>query len=121
VNYAVFRKSTGELICIGETPTEEAALMQADGDDQDVLLNVDADFNQYVENGILAHRPSMPVSQIGTRLSVPPGTAFLVTGPATASGVTSDGVIEFEFSEPGTYTVVLKKWPYRDAEVTLEG
>lgn len=121
MKYAVFRKSTGELLAIGETPTEEAALMQADGDDQDVLLNVDADFSHYVENGILAYRPGMPVSQRGTRLSVPPGTAFSVTGPATTSGVTSDGVIEFEFAEPGTYTVTLRLFPYLDAEVTLVG
>ena len=75
----------------------------------------------YVSDGSLVARPEMSVTQAGNTLTVPSGTEYFVRGPATAEGITEDGVLEFEFAEPGTYTVVLRLFPYLDAEVTLEG
>jgi hypothetical protein len=101
------------------------------GTEDDVGLNLQAGWEtaegladrstQYVVNGEIVPRPAMPVTQNGLTLSVPPGTEFFVAGPANAHGVAVDGELSFEFVEPGEYRVRLVNFPYRDAEVTLEG
>ena len=82
---------------------------------------IDHRYVHYVQNGVVVPRPVMPVSQAGNTLTVPTGTEFSVRGPASMDGVATDGVLEFAFVEPGTYTVTLRKFPYLDREVTLEG
>lgn len=73
------------------------------------------------ETGVTAeHRPSMPVTQTGLHITAPPGTAFVISGPAHAEGTTETGELELEFSEPGAYTITLRLWPYLDAELTHE-
>lgn len=49
--------------------------------------------------------------------AVPAGASVTIEGQMyTADG--SD--IELEFSHPGSYTITISKWPYRDQEVTYE-
>lgn len=120
MNIAVFKTSTGQFVFIGSVPTVEAAAMQPDGPDEEVLLDIEATFNDYVLNGAVTPRPEMPITQDGNTLTVPAETEFSIRSPVLAHGISDDGVLEFEFSEPGTYTILLIKWPYLDKEIILE-
>ena len=76
--------------------------------------------SHYVLNGKITERPVLPVTQSGRTLTVPKNTRFSVRGPASAEGVCADGVLEFAFPEPGTYTVKLELFPYLDKEIRFE-
>lgn len=120
MRFVSYEIASGAILSVGVASSEEAALLQAN-DETGVILDVDASFDEYVVGGAINPRPLLPVSQVGNTLTVPSGTEFSVRGPVSLDGVAEDGVLEFEFAEPGTYTVTLKKWPYLDSEVTLEG
>lgn len=120
---------TGAIVgsVTGPNVTPESTGVSLWGDPDGIGVNVlygvlPEDHNrQYVAEGEIVERPLLPVSVLDTTITVPEGTAFTVSGPASLSGTTPDGIIEFEFAEPGTYTVRLSLWPHQDAEVTLEG
>ena len=124
MRFVSYEIASGAILSVGVASSEEAALVQAD-DETGVILDVDASFDEYVVGGAINPRPLLPVSQVGNTLTVPSGTEFSVRGSVSLDGVAEDGVaedgvLEFEFAEPGTYTVVLRLFPYLDAEVTLE-
>ncbi len=118
----IFSKATGAIGAVisghlleGDYDPETEGVLPATLSERELL------HESYVLNDTVVSRPAFPVSQAGNTLTVPPSTEYFVRGPATAEGITEDGVLEFEFAEPGTYTVTLRLFPYLDAEVTLEG
>jgi hypothetical protein len=120
MNFSLYEMESGRIVSVGSATSEELALAQA-GDGQGILLGDGLSLSGYVVSGQFVPRPEFPVSQFDNTLHVPPGTEFSVRGPASMAGVAADGLLEFEFAEPGTYTVTLRKFPYLDREVTLEG
>jgi len=119
MKYTVYFTESGEISKVCECPENMITFQLSDG--ESYTTGGSSDTVDYVVNGAVTPRPEMPVTVTGTTLNVPLGTEFSVRGPATAEGVSDDGVIEFEFAEPGTYTVLLRNFPYLDTEVTLEG
>ena len=74
----------------------------------------------YMKDGALASRPEMPLEVKQHIVTAPEGTEFSVQGPVKSAGtVDATKTLEFEFDEPGEYTVKLSKFPYLDAEVVL--
>jgi hypothetical protein len=109
------RALTGSALAGDYSPETEAVL------EADAYTGSEPWNRWFVVDHELALRPPMPVGRIGNTLTVPPGTQYLVRGPASAEGATKTGELELEFAEPGAYTVTLRNCPYLDAEVTLEG
>lgn len=67
-------------------------------------------------------QPKTPMPDIVTGLSVevPEGTRFRLLAPFFIEGQADEsGLLEFDFDEPGTYTVHLSHPRYIDTEVTL--
>jgi hypothetical protein len=89
------------------------------GPDEFIIEASGSDESDYVASGNVVSRPLLPVEVSGKTIIVPSGTVFTVLSPRM-SGIATDGVLEFEFSEPGKYTVHLSNWPYRETEVILE-
>jgi hypothetical protein len=121
-NSIVYEASTGRItgvfVASGPLPPQaKTGELEITG----YVETIDYKYVHYVQNGVVISRPEMPISQTGNTLTVPTGTEFSVRGPASIDEVAQDGTLEFEFSEPGTYVVTLRKFPYLDAEVTLEG
>ena len=117
----IFNKATGEIMGVisghlldGDYDPETEGFLPTTLSDRELL------HGSYVLNDTVLPRPALPVTQAGNTLTVPVGTEYFVLGPVFLDGVAEDGVLEFEFAEPGTYTVVLRLFPYLDAEVTLE-
>jgi len=119
VRWVIFHQGLGVITRVIDAPALSMAQLQLQPGEG--LLEGDADDRaNYVLDNAIVPRPEMPVEVSGNTLSVPAGTEFSVRGPAFMSGIATDGVLEFEFSEPGRYTIHLANWPYRDAEVLLE-
>jgi hypothetical protein len=117
VNYVMYEEVTGEILQYGFcNRLEDFAGVLDIG--VSVLAGVGRDTEHYVQNGVINPRPEMPITIDGNTLTVPINTTFKVNG---FQDVTTDGVLEFDFSEPGVYNVHLSLWPYKDVEVTLEG
>lgn len=123
IGFTVYACETGKVHWVGSCRPEDVELQVAGLSGRCVLAGVELKSGEYVDpnDGMPKLRPEMPVTQDGNTLTVPPNTEFQVIGPAETSGVTEDGVLEFEFSEPGTYTIKLSNFPYLDTEVILEG
>lgn len=68
----------------------------------------------------LMEKTEMPVAVNGTSLNVPAGTTFSLMDPFFVEGQAgADGLLEFEFDEPGEYRVELKHPRYFDKEVVV--
>jgi hypothetical protein len=124
VKFVTYNIATGEIKGLGIAPSEESALLQIEGNDAglDILLDTEATFTDYVSNGMVIPRPEMPMVQNGSILTVPSNTSFIVKylNEILMEDVTADGILEFEFSEPGNYEISLTRFPYLDGKVTLE-
>jgi hypothetical protein len=119
MSFVLYREADGMIEAYVQAPVDEAEPYLSDG--TAFLAGKGDGLTDYVLNGAITPRPVMPLGQSGNTLTVPPGTAFTVSGPASAEGVATDGVLQFQFSEPGNYTVKLSLFPYLDREVTLVG
>jgi hypothetical protein len=86
-----------------------------------------------VSDGAPTERPSMAVAINKTLIKAgdndaailtgaPKDVAFSVSvgGSSVWSGTLPDGELELSVPTPGVYVVMLKKWPYRDFNVSIE-
>jgi hypothetical protein len=120
-NFVVYEPVTGliELLVSMSGDNDLDPKLYPDWSVMDCGFNVSG-ASHYVLNGKIVERPELPVTQSGQTLTVPKNTRFSVRGPAFAEGVCADGVLEFAFPEPGTYTVKLELFPYLDKEIQFE-
>ena len=119
--YTVYEPDSGRILRSGTCPAGTATGQAMEG--EVVLSGVAAsdalDFVDLSTESVVP-RPEMPVTQSGQTLTVPPGTEYEVRGPAFVAGTAdATGTLEFEFADPGEYTVTLKLFPYLDAEVVI--
>lgn len=116
----VFDEASGEIIRTGYAPIGQVHLQAGPG--EDVIPGEADDTTQYVDLDTLAvaSKPEMSVTVDGTVVVAPPGVKFSVSGPAFTEGVADGtGTLQFNFDEPGEYTVRLELFPYLPAEVTI--
>lgn len=117
----VYENATGKILGAAITPTPDLQIPPEGAQqitlEDDQMLELE---NYYIQNSVLSLRPEMPMTINENIITVPPGTFFSVVGEAVAEGISEDGVLDFEFSEPGEYIVRLSLFPYLDKEVTLE-
>ena len=117
--FVVYKEATGEITKFASGSLEFAELQVEAGE---ALLPCEAPERRgvYVYQGEVTPRPEMPVQITNQTVTVPPSTEFNVRGPAELSGQADEtGVLEFEFDEPGEYTIELRCFPYLDKEITL--
>lgn len=117
--YTVYTLETGAVLYHGEgsvgmvihdLPEGAAILDQPCGDRQLTHRIVDEEF--------VAKEP-LAFDIFDHTITVPINTQYTVTGPAHTNGITTDGIIELEFAEPGEYTIRLSLFPYLDHEVII--
>ncbi len=73
---------------------------------------------QYVRERVLVSRPESPVVLEGLTLSRLPVPCVIRIGDVGYP--TEEPVAELEFSQPGTYRVVIEAWPYLNKEFEIE-
>jgi hypothetical protein len=74
-----------------------------------------ADINaDYVLNGVITPRPVNPTTLTGMKLLNVPNPSSVTIDGVNPQQVT-DGEVDFTFTQPGTYTVVVSSWPALDA------
>jgi hypothetical protein len=115
---SIYEVSTGRIL--GSISSDGILSDQASQGEAEIEGIFD-DTLYYILNGVAILRPPFPIVQIGNILTVPVDTEFSIVGPVAMEGIAETNTLDFEFSEPGTYTVTLRLFPYLDAEVTLEG
>lgn len=73
----------------------------------------------YIDGGELTARPINPTTLADATLIDVPGNSII-----SINGVDypcdEGGEVELEFDQPGTYSIVVKCWPYLDAEFEYE-
>jgi hypothetical protein len=95
----------------------------------EIVTTTDPDVSSsthYVDDGDLVERPGMAASLDGYVLTAPVGATWRLTEPALSldetGAVGGDGEVEFEFDDPGTYSLLVTNFPDRDftAEIEVE-
>jgi len=105
---------------IDETQTDMA-------NEVNVMEGMADDETQYVDNGVIADRPSMNLSVDKTTITAngtDEATISNIPSGATAtcegeSLTIDDGELVFTADMAGTYTITFECWPYLDEEVTI--
>jgi hypothetical protein len=121
MKFVIYKINTGKIRSVLDAFNSDSISLMDGEAYLEVPLEISVELTtDYVSEDSLQIRPLMPITQDGNNLIVPENTEFSVVG-SPLEGLTDDGTLEFEFSEPGTYVVALRKFPYLDAEVTLEG
>lgn len=116
ISYVIY-KSDGRIVGSGYNFEENIFLSHGE-----LLLTCEVGTvitrSNYVSNGEVKERPTLPTTLSGLTLNdVPLGASVLIEGQSyTATSET----IELEFSLPGIYTVTIEKWPYITKELTVE-
>lgn len=72
----------------------------------------------WLNGGIVQPRPANPSTLDGMKISNVPNPSTVTIGTETSAEVT-DGEVELEFTQPGTFTVRIQGWPYLDAVFTV--
>src|SRR6266571_3682962 len=68
----------------------------------------------YVLGGAITPRPANPTTRSGTKLLNVPNPSSVTIDGENPHQVT-DGEVDLEFTQPGTYTVTVSSWPALDA------
>ena len=109
-------------------PTSDLFLQAGPG--EFVMSGQVNDMLEYVVDGVIQPRPVMPVlfdnatvpangvSEV-TFTGIPTDAMVMVRGPATDAFTVPDGTLAMTFDAPGTYTIGIEQFPYRDFEVVV--
>ena len=119
IDVTYYDKSTGVLGEAWFYPSEESKDLNVQGRDY-----VDGKWDSrthYILNGQATERPTSPVTLSDlTLLGVPAGSTLTIASASlsTSNGERYDaeGDVELEFPLPGTYSLRVECWPYKDWE-----
>jgi hypothetical protein len=111
-----------KMITVTEYKDDKLGLILGFQDDESMLLNMqgrsyvvgeyDGAFT-YILNGQPTERPASPVTRTDlTLFDVPNGATLWINGVSYAA----EGEVELEFPLPGTYSLQVECWPYKDWE-----
>lgn len=110
------------MITVTEYKDDKLGLILGFQDDESMLLNMqgrtyvvgeyDGAFT-YILNGKPTERPTSPVTLSDLTLQgVPAGSTLTINGESYSA----EGAVELEFPLPGTYSLRVECWPYKDWE-----
>jgi hypothetical protein len=116
IDVTYYDKSTGVLGEAWFYPSQESKDLNVQGRDY-----VDGKWDNrthYILNGQPTERPASPVTRTDlTLFDVPNGATLWINGVSYAA----EGEVELEFPLPGSYSLRVECWPYKDweGEVTV--
>jgi hypothetical protein len=104
---------TGRILYTGHVPD---SMLKLQGDNVVAAsANVKTD---YILNGAVTPRPTNPTTLSGMKLLNVPNPSTVTIAGVNPQTVT-DGEVDLEFTQPGTYTIVVSSWPALDATFTV--
>lgn len=109
MKFSIYDVTTGRIFAHGDCPQE---MLQIQGDNC-VFGEYDSEM-YYVLDRAPVQRETCPVSIDGMVLHNAPVPSVLEIN-GTAYDVT-DNIVDLEFDHPGTYSLVLKCFPYKDGK-----
>jgi hypothetical protein len=116
MNYTEFNTRTGRLGGVHSSSSDDidAVRRQIFLPDMDDLIEGSWDASiYYLIEGQPTERPASPVTIDGRTLSnVPPGSTLWIDGEQYEA----EGDVELEFPLPGSYSLRVECWPYKDWE-----
>lgn len=118
MRFLVYSVDTGEIKRLVSAGTTEGALIQVQSG-EDVIPGTANDAAECIDLSTLnvVPRVDIPYSALGTTLSgLPNPTKIRVFDDYFT---VTDGVADFNFAEPGDYTVIMRSPPYLDTEATI--
>lgn len=83
-----------------------------------IVLGTGNGRDHYVHNGAITPRPANPTTLSGMKLLNVPNPSSVTIDGVNPHQVT-DGEVDLEFTQPGTYTVTVSSWPALDATLTV--
>jgi hypothetical protein len=117
MKYAKFDSTTGQMLSLIDTPVEithqpENYLIKQVPDSEPRYFDFTTDE--------AVKCTEMPVEINGTEIKVPEGTRFRIRQPSIKGDDGETGSLEFQFSEPGEYNIVLYHTKHLTKEVTID-
>jgi len=110
--------ATGKLTVTGVVPYSMIA-DQTPPEGGSLALGHAEHGKHYILNGTIMERPPNPTTRVGMKLlNIPNPSSVTIAGEGPHQ--VTDGEADLEFTQPGTYEVVVSSWPMQDAvfEVT---
>jgi hypothetical protein len=116
MNFIVYTTATGEITKSVQCPEEAIALQCREGEAWIQGDQVE-DAGFYVLDGQLCERPAFDLAVQGHVISgMPAGATLTIEG----QDYEADGEpIEFEPSIPGSYTISIRLFPYKDTDIQV--
>ena len=122
--YIVYDPKTGEILKTGICPGNDFELQNKDG--EKIIEGIADQKEQYIQNGEIVNRPQMPITINQTTVHADNTDTIIISNIPTGATMIierevytiDDGVAELTFENPGTYRIMIEKFPYKD--VTLE-
>jgi hypothetical protein len=113
----VIADSTGAIVLNGSVPAYQLyGLVVPEGGQ---ILDVAGDpATQYVTNKTVTARPTNTTTQSGMKLLNVPNPSTVTIAGVNPQTVT-DGEVDLEFTQPGTYQVSVSSWPALDATFSV--
>jgi hypothetical protein len=131
----VYKKLTGQIE-MNSTASPEVVMVSFDSQLFDFIeFESDQQFdpldNMYVHSGEITQRPEMGLSQSSGPIpadgstifsinGLPSETTVQVYGPIVDEWVEGSGKVEITVNVTGSYTILLKCFPYQDTEVKFD-
>jgi hypothetical protein len=115
MNWTEYDSNTGRIGGIHSGySTANAALSQVFWQGMDAVVEGEYDNRDfYILNGEVTERPASPVTINGLNLSgIPTGSTLWIDGERYEA----EGGVELEFPLPGSYSLRVECWPYKDWE-----
>lgn len=111
---------SGEIVVVGSCPESQYEYQSME---ECMTIKGSAKIDtQYIDTDLMEVRDKqeMPLTGEDFVYTVPPNTYFNVQGPVDYEGqADTTGDLEFQFDEPGEYTITFKCFPYLDKIVTI--
>lgn len=121
MNYTEYNSETGRLGGIHSLSVADINLVRNQlfsSSMDDVIEGAWDAADYYLVDGQPTERPASPVNLSDlTLLGVPAGSTLTINGESYSA----EGTVELEFPLPGTYSLRIECWPYKDweGEVTV--
>lgn len=126
-NYIVYNER-GAILQTGTCPSEMLGLQKSAG--RNVMEGTASIESDYVVGGAITARPTMAAAISAQSIAadgvsaitigdLPAGVELVIHGPVVTSGITDGSVVELTFALPGSYTIWLSLFPFKNMELII--